>query len=295
MKKEIIYLSVLLLVLVACKKTLDQPVPDLEQEMVNFKIAATGDVNIVEGLAAPASVPVLDSLIDQLTLVLYRASDGKEAFRMVQFKKSGYFGQFDVRVPKAYYQVALIGSRSSFGINQYYKPHTSDPILLSYKDAHMEYEQTSIYMGEKYNMTSDTFFISKMYTVDHGTNINLVLERIVGKLEVTVEDMQNYTLTIPKDATGYMFSSEKSIGSSDKTHAKEVNNSKRPISVLVLRTDKPLQIEISGGGKLMEMTVPIVKNQRTIVRGNLLAPLTKSSFSVSVNTKWLPDSTVVLF
>ncbi len=295
MKKEIIYLSVLLLVLVSCKKTLDLPIQNGEQEMVNFKIAATGQANSVEGLASPASMPILDNLIDQLTLILYSPEDGKEVFRMVQFKRSGYFGQFDVRVPKGFYRLVLIGSQSSFGINQYFKPHSSNPVLLPFSEAYMEYEQADIFIGEKHNMTSDTFFFTNFCTVDHGTNFNLVLERIVGKLEVIVEDMQNYTLTIPKDAVGYKFSSEQSIGNNDKTQGKVVNNSKRPISVLVLRTDAPLRIEISGGGKSIEMTVPILKNQRTIVRGRLLTLLPKGSFSVSVNTKWLPDSTVVLF
>ena len=123
-------------------------------------------------------------------------------------------------------------------------------------------------------------------------DINFVLQRIVGKLEVIVEDVDQYVVTIPSDATGYQFSSQLSFGKSGEVI---VDNSKGPISVLVLRTDKVLNIEIAGGGKAKIMSVPIFKNQRTIVRGKLLAPASKVGFNVSVNTKWLPDSTEVIF
>jgi hypothetical protein len=295
MKKIIIYLILPLLILISCKKEMDQSVPDLEKETFSIKIAATGENDMKEGLAASAIVPVLDSLINQLTLVLYKAANGKEFLRMVQFKNSGFFGQFDVTVPKGNYLITLIGSKSSFGINQYYRPHVSNPILLPYTAAHMEYEQPTELMGEKRNKTDDTFFITRQYTIDRNMDINFELQRIVGKLEVVVEDVKQYAVTIPNDATGYLFSSEMSFGNSEEGHAKRVDNSKGPISVLVLRTDKALNIEVSGGGKTKEMAVPIFKNQRTIVRGKLLAPSSKASFNVSVNTEWLPDSTEVIF
>ena len=110
-----------------------------------------------------------------------------------------------------------------------------------------------------------------------------------------VEDVDQYKVTIPNDATGYLFSSEMSFGNSEEGYAKVVDNSKGPISVLVLRTDRPLNIEISGAGQTRELSVPIFKNQRTIVRGKLLAPASRVGFNVSVNTKWLPDSTEVIF
>jgi hypothetical protein len=295
MKKIIIILILPLLMLISCKKEMDQPVPESEKETFRIKVAAAGENEMKQGVTSSALAPVLDSLINQLTLVLYKADNGKEFLRMVQFKNSGFFGNFDVAVPKDNYMITLIGSKSSFGINQYYKPHASNPILLPYKDANMEYEQPSELMGEKFNKTDDTFFTTKLYTIDRDMNINFVLQRIVGKLEVIVEDMTNYAVTIPNDATGYRFSPELSFGKSEEGHAKRVDNSKGPISVLVLRTDKALNIEISGGGKTKEMAVPIFKNQRTIVRGKLLAPASKVGFTVSVNTKWLPDSTEVIF
>ena len=274
---------------------MDQPLPDQEKETFNLKLVATGTTEMNESLAAKAAAPVLDSLINQLTLVLHRADDGKEFLRIVQFKNSGFFGQFDVTVPKDHYLITLIGSKSSFGVNQYYKPHNSNPILLPYAAAHMEYEQPTELMGEKHNKTDDTFFISKLYTIDRNMDIDFELQRIVGKLEVLVEDVERYAVTIPNDATGYLFSSQSSFGNSEEGHARQVDNSKGPISVLVLRTDKALNIEISGAGQTKAMAVPIFKNQRTIVRGKLLAPSSKSAFAVSVNTEWLPDSTEVIF
>lgn len=294
--KKIITLFILpLLILISCKKEMDQPLPDLEKETFHIKLAATGTTDIKESQAKSAAAPVLDSLINQLTLVLHRADDGKEFLRVVQFKNSGFFGQFDVTVPRDHYLITLIGSKSSFGINQYYRPHASNPILLPYAAAHMEYEQPTQSMGEKRNKTDDTFFISRLYTIDRNMDIDFELQRIVGKLEVVVEDVEEYTLTIPNDATGYLFSSQSSFGSSEEGHARQVDNSDGPISVLVLRTDRALNIEIAGGGKTKEMAVPVFKNQRTIVRGRLLAPTSKADFNVSVNTEWLADSTEVIF
>ncbi|MEJ5961812.1 FimB/Mfa2 family fimbrial subunit [Pedobacter immunditicola] len=295
MKKIIISFILPLLILISCKKEMDQPLPDLEKETFNIKLTATGKIDTKESLAASAAAPVLDSLINQLTLVLHREDDRKEFLRMVQFKNSGSFGQFEVTVPRDNYLITLIGSKSSFGINQYYRPHNSNPILLPYSTAHMEYEQPTSLMGEKRNKTDDTFFISRLYTIDRNMDIDFELQRIVGKLEVVVEDVEEYTVTIPNDATGYLFSSQSSFGNSEEGHAKEVNNSDGPISVLVLRTDRALNIEISGAGRTKQMAVPIFKNQRTIVRGSLLAPSSKASFNVSVNTEWLPDSTEVIF
>ena len=295
MKRIIISLILPLFVLLSCKKEINQSPAEPQKETFSIKLAATGNNDRNLGLASSAAAPVLDSLINQLTLVLYKADDGKEFLRIVQFKNSGFFGQFEVNVPKDHYLITLVGSKSSFGINQYYKPHASNPILLPYKEAHMEYEQPTFLMGEKLNKTEDTFFISRLFTIDRDMDINLELERIVGKLEVLVEDVPQYKVTIPRDATGYLFTSQSSFGSSEESYAKVVDNSKGPISVLVLRTDKPLNIEISGGGKKKELAVPIFKNQRTIVKGNLLAPSAKPGFAVSVNTKWLPDSTEVRF
>ena len=295
MKKIIISLILPLLFLISCKKETNQSIPKPEKETFNIKLVAKGEINMKEGLMAAAVAPVLDSLINQLTLVLHKADDGKEFLRMVQFKNSGFFGQFDVKVPKDNYLITLVGSKSSFGINQYYKPHDSNPILLPYEDAHMEYEQPTPLMGEKFNKTDDTFFISRLYTINSDMDIDFVLERIVGKLEVVVDDVDDYAVTIPNDATGYLFSSQSSFGNTEEGNAKQVDNSKGPISVLVLRTDKALNIEISGAGKTKVMAVPIFKNQRTVVRGKLLAPSSKSAFAVSVNTEWLPDSTEVIF
>ena len=295
MKKIIISLILPFLILISCKKETNQSIPQPEKETFKIKLVAQGEINMKEGLMAAAVAPVLDSLINQLTLVLHKADDGKEFLRMVQFKNSGFFGQFDVKVPKDNYLITLVGSKSSFGINQYYKPHDSNPILLPYEDAHMEYEQPTPLMGEKFNKTDDTFFISRLYTINSDMDIDFVLERIVGKLEVVVDDVDDYAVTIPNDATGYLFSSQSSFGNTEEGNAKQVDNSKGPISVLVLRTDKALNIEISGAGKTKVMAVPIFKNQRTVVRGKLLAPSSKSAFAVSVNTEWLPDSTEVIF
>jgi len=295
MKKIIISLILPWFMLISCQKEMDQSLPSQEKQTFNINIAATGQMDMKEAISTKTVAPVLDSLINQLTLVLHRAGDGKEFLRMVQFKNSGFFGQFDLTIPKDNYLITLIGSKSSFGINSFYKPHDSNPILLPYENAHMEYEQPTELMGEKHNKTDDTFFISKLYTIDRNMDINFELQRIVGKLEVLVEDVKEYTLTIPHDATGYLFSSQSSFGKSEEGHAKQMDNSKGPISLLVLRTDKALNIEISGAGKTKELAVPIFKNQRTIVRGKLLAPSAKTSFVVSVNTKWLPDSTEVIF
>ncbi|WP_449437204.1 hypothetical protein [Pedobacter steynii] len=62
-----------------------------------------------------------------------------------------------------------------------------------------------------------------------------------------------------------------------------------------MRTEKPILIEIRGGGVRKMMNVPIYRNKRTIVKGKLLVPSTSTSFSVTINDKWLIDTAVVHF
>jgi len=71
---------------VSCKKGMDQLVPEPEKETFRIKLAAAGENDLQESAASSATAPVLDSLINQLTLVLYKADSGQEYTRVVQFK-----------------------------------------------------------------------------------------------------------------------------------------------------------------------------------------------------------------
>lgn len=115
-------------------------------------------------------------------------------------------------------------------------------------------------------------------------------------MEVIVEDVETFTLDVDNEATGYMFDSEKSFGVIDNDQF-QITNENGPISLYILRTDQPLRIELSIGTNLSsrrELTVPIYKNKRTIVKGNLFTPI-PHSFSVSIDDQWLPDTAVVDF
>lgn len=158
----------------------------------------------------------------------------------------------------------------------------------------MEYWQGGDAMGLKTIKTNDTFFAKAEIEVTEAAHAKLDLQRIVGKLDVIVEDVEDYTVNIRNEATGYMFSTEKSFGKVEDEFY-YLDSKKGPISVYVLRTNVPLYIVIAYGraqSQQRELEVPIQKNKRTVVRGKMRNAVA-NSFSVTINDKWLPDTDIV--
>ena len=215
--------------------------------------------------------------------------------RRTQLATSPNFGKITLNLPKRFFTIVAVGSKSLFGINQYFQTNTTNPILLPFKSANMQYWQDNEFMSHKKYKTGDTFLGTLALPITNTQSFELPLRRIVGKLEVSVEDVAQYKVDVNNEATGYYFQNRTSFGYTDDDTGYEVDNSQGPISLYILRTDQPLNIDIIGGGVKKTLQVPIFKNQRTVVRGKLLESTGALGLNVSIEQAWSTDTTLVKF
>ncbi len=287
-------MAVCLMLSLSCSKKAMEENPISNEKKIKLDFSVDRAVSTTDGQVGSQILP-LKNLITQLTFVIFEGQTGAEVARQTQFSTDPNFGQLSFGLPVAQYQVVAIGSKSEFGINKFFRDNDT-PVILPLQEANMQYWQPSFTMGDKQYKTDDTFFARQLITVQDPQQISMELQRIVGKLEVIVDDLENFTVDVDNEATGYMFSSESSFGNIDNDQYR-ISNADGPISIYILRTDKPLTIEISYGNAVSQkrrMNVPIYKNKRTIVRGKMINPVV-NSFSVTINDKWLPDPELVNF
>ncbi len=258
---------------------------------MNFSVS--GNNNGGQATTFSEQTPLKD-LINQLTFIVYQQS-GEEYVRRTQFSTDTAFGNADLNLPLGTYTLVAVGSKSHFGINQYFRDATTEDEYLPLSSGNMQYLQATKFMGEKIYKTGDTFFAKKQISINNSTDVNLVLDRIVGKLEVTVEDKDDYYVIITNEATGYLFDAETSYNGIQLDYWNRVNNGKKTYCGYFLRTDKPLQIELYSGGKTKELSVPIYKNRVTVLRGKFSGPTKLPEFNVTINDKWSTDTAKVSF
>lgn len=285
--------AVCALVLASCNKTELPKNPATKGEKVKLSFSVTRPSSAVGTAAVDQNAP-LSSLITQLTYVVYLRQTYVEVERVTQLKTDPQFGQVSLSLEKGEYYIVAIGSNSEFGINQYFKENDT-PVLLNFSEANMEYLQGGSAMSEKRYKTSDTFFAKLDFTVEEAEQATLELKRIVGKLEIAVEDVKDYWVNIRNEATGYMFKDEVSFGRVDD-ELYTVKSSDGPISVYIMQTNDPLWLVIGYGGALSQqrnVRVPIEKNKRTIVRGKMLNPVGNNGFSVTIDDKWISEPNIV--
>lgn len=294
MKKSTLMMTVCLILSLSCSKKAMEEVPASNGKKVKLDFSVDRAASTTDGQVSNQTLP-LSSLMTQLTFVIFASETHTEVARQTQFSTDPQFGQLSFELPVAQYQVVAIGSKSEFGINKFFR-NNDTPVLLPLEEANMQYWQPNSSMADKHYKTDDTFFARLSITVDDPQQITMELQRIVGKLEVIVEDLENFTVDVDNEATGFIFASESSFGTIDNDQY-TISNANGPISIYILRTDKPLAIEISYGNAVSQkrrMHVPIYKNKRTIVRGKMFNPVV-NSFSVTVNDKWIPEPELVNF
>ncbi|MDB5011817.1 MAG: hypothetical protein JWQ25_19, partial [Daejeonella sp.] len=215
--------------------------------------------------------------------------------RLYQFIEDENFGCLKDSLPKGDYTVVIIGSKQFFGINSGYHAGWHDDyddskVYFPLSIAYMEYTRSLL---PSYNV-DDTFFKKfSLKITDKSISQSVSLNRIVGKLELNIEDAEkDLSVTIHDDANRFAFDSEQPQGSIFELleDVFVVDNSVSKISIFILQTSKPVKITIKSGSASKTLDVPIYKNKRTVVTGKLF-PKTglTSSFNVSVNDTWGKD------
>jgi len=294
--KRLTFISSLTFVLLcsACSKKAGQEVPEPTKKTYKVDLSVEKEkISLDGGAEAPFPSP-LENLVSQLTYIIFNAETGNEYYRSTQTRDFPGMGEIYFDLPLGEYIFIAVASKSLFGINKYYRDNEV-PILLPLAEANMQYWQPNQTMADKQYKTDDTFYARSRVIIDGDQTVNLTMQRVVGKLEVIVEDVPYYNVDVNSEAIGFTLDNQKTFGGIDNNAGYEVSNENGPISIYILRTEKPILIEISGGGVRKTLSVPIYKNKRTIVKGKLLAPSAATSFNVTINDKWLVDTTVVHF
>lgn len=291
-----------LLIIFSCtKEKLQENIKHDEKSYeVDFAVAGLNqdvkDLNLrTKNAQNTISAEHLSEQIKQLAFIIYD-EEGFEFSRKIQLSHNENFGTFSKSLPVGQYTVVVVGSRSLFGINRWYEPRSLLPLLWPLNTARMMYEQPYESPYDHLYKTDDTFFRRLTFSVTPGENImDIELQRIVGKLEFDIKDVNEYSVNLFNEATDFLFETETSAYEIEDDNDGFLGTSSNQISLFILRTDKPLKFEIRGGGKSKILSVPIFKNKRTIVSGNLLAESLKGQVNVAVDDVWNTDSVVVKF
>ena len=284
-----------ILLLAACSKKAGQEVPEPNKKTYKVGLSVEKEKTGLDGGTEVTLVTPIENLVNQLTYIIFNAETGNEYYRATQTTDFPGMGEINFDLPVGNYIFIAVGSKSLFGINKYYRDNEV-PILLPLSVANMQYWQPNPTMADKHYKTDDTFYAkSSVVSIDENQTINLILQRVVGKLEVLVEDVPDFIVDVNFEATGFTLKDQKTFGRIDDNAGYEVSNANGPISIYILSTERPILIEISGGGVRKTLSVPIYRNKRTIVKGKLLVPNVSTGFNVTINDKWLVDTAVVHF
>lgn len=213
----------------------------------------------------------LQNYITQLSVIAYNAKTGAEVKRLTQFSSQSDFGKVIFKLDPAQYNFVAVGSQSAFGINQFYKLDTI-PVYLPYEQASIQYLQDGPDPYSRNYETSDTFLSRKAVNINNNQTVEMVMERIVGKLEFEVNDAPDFKLsevigekTAFKVSADSLFHRVKSYGFPEYT---AVNGK---ISLYILHTTGNMAIE-SGVWlhPLYIQDIRIYKNKTTLVKAKVL-------------------------
>ena len=289
----------------ACKK---ENTEEKHGKTRSMRFSVSGFNIQVDGLAAKmssdeekkaAASKVLSSQINQLAFIIYD-ENGNEFKRSIQYSDNPEFGTYVENLPvDSWFELVVVGSKQTFNLNSYEHPDHSNPVLSHMTQARMMYHQPILQeVDEKQYKTDDTFYRKIGFSTfnESKDQENITMDRVVGKLEINVEDTDDYTVQILNEATEFTFSDEKSENSIDDDFGHEpVKYNGKTLCFYILKTDSPLRILIYGEGVEKELKVPVFKNKRTTVSGKLLTPETSSTLSVAINEEWGEDAPPVKF
>lgn len=263
MKNIKLTLCVLAVMLSACRKNLG-PVETIKDRTVAFKI---GGLNHEVG-QANVGFPTdpIASFIKQLTIIAYNSQTGAEVKRETQLSTSPDFGQIGFELPDGTYNFVAVGSQREFAINQFFDGDRDKPVFLPYAEANFQYWQPSFSFQDKLYKTADTFFAKTTgVIISKNQTLEMMMERIVGLLNVIVSDLPTYSIDLTSEFSGFRFDTAIPYSTIENDFASGLKHSKDgPISYYILKNQTPVRVHIGAGGE-RSIAVTVPKNKRTTV------------------------------
>ena len=267
MKKSMLTICAVAVMLSACIKDFGGHVESVKKSKIAFKIGGLNH-NVGDPNVGFPTEPIKNFIV-QLTIIAYNTEDGAEITRQTQLSSSPTFGQITLDLPNGTYNFVAIGSNSEFGINQFYDADKDKPVYLHYADANFQYWQPTQFFLDKFYKTSDTFFTKKVgVTINNNQTVEMIMERIVGLLNVVVTDLPNYLVDLQNDYTAYKIDTQTAYNPMENDFGSAIRYSQNgPISFYIIRTHVPVGLRIRYGSteKYIEVNVP--KNKRITLTG----------------------------
>lgn len=267
MKNSILTVCAVAVMLSACVKDFGGHVESVKKSKIAFKIGGLNH-NVGEPNVGFPTEPI-KNFIAQLTIIAYNPADGAEITRQTQLASSPTFGQITFDLPNGTYNFVAIGSNTEFGINQFYDADKDKPVYLPYTEANFQYWQPTQFFLDKFYKTSDTFFAKKVgVTVNNNQTMEMIMERVVGLLNVVVTDLPTYIIDLQNDYTAFKIDTELSYNPMENDFGSAIRKSQDgPISYYIIRTHVPVTVRIRYGSTEKYVQVSVPKNKRTTITG----------------------------
>lgn len=312
MKKYLLFLLVSSCFTLSCKKAHhSDPDPDPKTYSVNFSLSGfrqaiasapgSKQVNGIKTNATPTPVTA-----DYFKMIHYRVyntiNTHYSLFHSLSIDSSASnFGTISDRLPAGNYTVGIAAGMAGLKFDERVFNTAGDVTSgISYG-----------YANPQNLAWKDAFFDKFELTVSGDINQNVTLSRVVGQLEVNIEDAipvnaKTIAVTVTNDAFYYVFNTEQPEMTRPMTFttlipdvAKGKPNFK--VSSLIANTVAPFVVKITcydanqkniGPG----VTVPNVtcqKNTRTILSGKLFDYSSFDTFTIGINNDWDPTPIVI--
>jgi hypothetical protein len=267
MRKNIAILCMAAVMLSACIKKPGEPVETTKNYKVDFRIGGLNHTVGEPNVGFPTEP--IQNFIQQLSIVAYNTQTGAEVARQTQLTGTTNFGQVSFELPSGTYSFVAMGSQSEFGINQFYEADRNTPVYSAYAQANFQYWQPSSSSLDKRYKTSDTFFAKQTgVIISKNQTLEIIMDRIVGLLNVIVTDRSDYSIEITSEFSGFRFDAAVPFSTIENDFSSAVKHSKDgPISFYILKNQSVVNLHL-GVGAEPAFQILVARNKRTTVRVN---------------------------
>jgi len=309
MKKAILFSIMASLLLFACKKEHSSGTnPPKGTYKVNFNVSgftesivnSTKNGPQVNGLKTYAAINITNYL-DQLYYYVFD-SKGNQVHYLSQDSTTTNFGSISDNLPAGTYTVVIGAGKKGFST------FTSFTTLTATNGWYFGYNSNNY--SVPFAPWLDTFYDKFQLTVSGDVNQNVQLNRIVGQLEIVIQDIipvtaDNIVVNISQENYGLIFFPAEKLtmsspmvntitltnaikGTANFTTTNILGNTATPFTVQVTCYDATKKIL----GSVTVNNVTIQKNTRTILSGKLFG--SANGFTVGLGT-WNPTPITIPF
>ncbi|SKA14955.1 Fimbrillin-A associated anchor protein Mfa1 and Mfa2 [Chitinophaga eiseniae] len=244
------------------------------------------------------------SLKDYISFFYYMAYDntGKLASSKIQTQDSLIFGSISDSLRPGSYTIVMIGAKNRPYIDGGGVATPTDP-SLPLDRAYISFMPGDIVKGNE-------VFLKKFSININGDSIvpNVSLTRIVGKIELTIQDSTSFhhtTANLSMDSQAYYIGSGTiadpyvTVGGDPYVTSLSVGS----LEAFVLNNKNPFDIRIKGYNASNQLlasktitNVQIQWNKKLILKGKLFSPDIDPNFSIDASLNdWSADSTIINF